>query len=299
MAGEWLDGWAQWLPIAGFWLLLFALLAGEALLPIHRAPAEPKGRLTANFGLGLLNAALFATLPLSSVLAAEWARLEGVGAMNLLAVPAAAAFAGTVLIRSLSAYALHVAAHRTPLLWRMHRVHHADVAVDLSTGFRHHPLELLFVAAVHGALAALLGLSAAALALYEAAAVALTLWSHANLNLPERLERRLALALVTPTVHHVHHGADRAETDSNYGELLTLWDRLFGTWRRLDGEALAALRIGLGERHDGAAASLVRQLAGPFAGNEPKRATGEARAPDSPAAPGSSEPRPRPGSNAF
>ena len=264
MTREWLDVVTDWLPMAGFWLLLFALLASEALLPIHRAPREPKGRLTANFGLGLLNAGLFATLPLSTVIAADWAREQGFGAMHALAVPAAASFAATVLLRSLAAYGLHRLAHRAPLLWRMHRVHHADVAVDLSTGFRHHPLELLFVAAAHAALAVLLGLSVPALIAYEAAAVALTLWSHANLRLPRGAERRLALVVITPAAHHVHHSADRTETDSNYGEVLTLWDRLFGTWRRLEADELAAMRIGLGERHDAAAAGLVRQLVAPF-----------------------------------
>ena len=270
MNGEWLGAGADWLPMAAFWLLLFGLLACEALLPLHRAPAEPKGRLTANFGLGLLNAALFATLPLSTVIAADWAEERGVGAMNALAVPAAASFAATILLRSLAAYGLHRLAHRVPLLWRMHRVHHADVAVDLSTGFRHHPLELLFVAAAHAALAILIGLSVPALIAYEAAAVALTLWSHANLRLPQAAERGLTLLLVTPAAHHVHHSARQAETDSNYGEVLTLWDRLFGTWRRLGADELAAMRVGLGERHDATAAGLVRQLAAPF-GRDPGR----------------------------
>ena len=293
MAREWLGSGAEWLPMAAFWLLLFALLAAEALLPIHRNPAEPRGRLPANFGLGLVNAALFATLPLSTVIAADWAHGEGVGAMNVLAVPVAASFAATFLLRSLAAYGLHRLAHRAPLLWRMHRVHHADVAVDLSTGFRHHPLELMFVAAAHAAFAVLLGLSVPALIAYEAAAVGLTLWSHANLRLPEAVERRLALVLITPAAHHVHHSADRRETDSNYGEVFTLWDRLFGTWRRLAAEELTAMRIGLGDRHDASSASLPRQLAAPFE-RDGLTFAGESRGPDKESAAGQAGPRPSP-----
>lgn len=262
----------DWIEAAALFGLLIVLLALEAVRPIHRTPHEAKGRLVANFGLGLLNAGLLAALPLSSVVAAAWAARHGVGLFNLVAIPGMVAFAATIVLRSLLAYTLHVAAHRVPILWRMHRVHHADTAVDLSTGFRHHPLELLFVAACHGAFAAALGLSPPALIAYEASAVALTLWTHANLRLPTLLERALVLLVVTPAMHHVHHSARRSETDSNYGELLSLWDRLFGTLRRLDQGGLATMPIGLGPAYDGDAPRLLRQLALPFgSGRKPPR----------------------------
>jgi sterol desaturase/sphingolipid hydroxylase (fatty acid hydroxylase superfamily) len=263
-ATGWIGEVRAWLPLAAFWLLLLGLVALELLAPIHRAPREGKGRLVANFGLGAVNFSLFALLPLSSVLPAEYARQEGIGLLNALAVPAAAAFVLTILARSLTSYGLHVLAHRVPLLWRMHRVHHSDTAVDLSTGVRHHPLELLFAAACHAAAAVLLGLSVPALVAYEATAVALTLWSHANLRLPARVERLAASILVTPAAHHVHHSARRAETDSNYGEVLMLWDWLFGTLQRRGHREVAAMSIGLGPDHDADAPSLVRQLALPF-----------------------------------
>lgn len=270
MDGATEGGWTGTAALGG---LLLALLLLEAIAPIHRAPREEQGRLIANFGLGLLNAALFAALPLSSVLAATWAARHDLGLFNFVAIPGPAAFAMTILLRSLLAYILHVATHRVPILWRMHRIHHTDTAVDLSTGFRHHPLELLFVAACYGAFAAGLGLSPAALIAYEASAVALTLWTHANLRLPHPLERALALLVVTPAMHHVHHSARQSETDSNYGELLSLWDRLFGTLRRLDQDGLATMPIGLGPVHDRDAARLLRQLALPFRSNPSAGAT--------------------------
>ena len=113
-----------WMPASALGVFLVAMIAAEALFPIHRLPVEPKGRLIANFGLGIVNAGLFATLPLSSVIAATWAQQGGVGLFNLLAMPVPLAFAATIVLRSLIAYGLHVAAHRIPLLWRMHRVHH-------------------------------------------------------------------------------------------------------------------------------------------------------------------------------
>jgi sterol desaturase/sphingolipid hydroxylase (fatty acid hydroxylase superfamily) len=253
----------RWLLI-GFWALLGGLLIAEALLPIHLRPKEGKGRLVTNFGLGLINAALLAAAPLSSVAAALWAEAHRFGLLNQVAVPAATAFALALLLRSLVAYVAHWASHSLPLLWRLHRVHHTDTAVDLSTGFRHHPLELLAIAPFYAAATALLGLPVAAVAAYEAASVALTLWTHVNLRLPHWVERALRLLIVTPGMHHIHHSALRAETDSNYGELFSLWDRLFGTYRRHDLDGLRSMRIGLGAGEDAQAARLAGQLAAPF-----------------------------------
>jgi sterol desaturase/sphingolipid hydroxylase (fatty acid hydroxylase superfamily) len=183
------------------------------------------------------------------------------------------AIAATIALRSLAAYGLHVLAHKSSWLWRVHRVHHADTAVDLSTGFRHHPLELLYVATCYLALAVLLGLSPAALIAYEGAAVLLSLWTHANLRLPSAAERLLGTVLVTPALHHVHHSAHQPETDSNYGELFSVWDRLFGTLKRLDVDQLRAMRPGLGSDHDIAAPHLGRQLLLPL--RDPPQAIAE------------------------
>jgi sterol desaturase/sphingolipid hydroxylase (fatty acid hydroxylase superfamily) len=254
----------EWVRISAFWLFLFALLLLELLLPIHARPREAKGRLVANFGLGLLNAAIFAMLPISTVLAAQWAADQGVGLLTVMVLPATIAFAVTIMLRSLSAYGLHVLTHKVCWLWRIHRVHHADVAVDLSTGFRHHPAELIIVAVCHAGVAVMLGLSVPALVVYEAIAVSLSLWSHVNLRLPFPLERGLNLLLVTPAVHHVHHSSRKAETDSNYGELLTIWDRLFRTFSDRSLEQVRALPIGLGESFDGDSPRLGKQLTLPL-----------------------------------
>lgn len=255
---------SAWLPVLGFLLLLILIALAELARPLHRAPREGKGRLVANFGLGILNALVFAAVPLSTILAADWARLHGVGVAHWLAFPAWAAIALTLVVRSLGAWGLHRLSHAVPLLWRLHRVHHCDTAVDLSTGLRHHPGELLYVAAALAGLAILFGLSVPALAGYELAASIFALWSHANLRLPGPAERSLGWLFATPALHHVHHSAARAETDSNYGELLIVWDRAFGTFRRLDEDALRAARFGLGDNHDADAPRLVAQLASPL-----------------------------------
>jgi sterol desaturase/sphingolipid hydroxylase (fatty acid hydroxylase superfamily) len=245
--------------------LLFLLAAAEMWRPLHVGGGEPGGRIAGNVGLGLINAGLGAVLPLSTVLPAEWAARHGVGLMNAVALPPLAAVAATVLVRNLATYWIHRLSHAVPLLWRVHRVHHADVRLDLSTGFRNHPLELAFVAPWLAAVTVAGGLDPATLAIYEAAAIGFSLWSHANLGLPERLDRWLRLALVTPAMHHVHHSALRDETDSNYGDVLSLWDRLFGTYRDLPADRLTTTRFGLGDAFDPAAPHLLSQLASPFA----------------------------------
>jgi sterol desaturase/sphingolipid hydroxylase (fatty acid hydroxylase superfamily) len=240
------------------------LAAAEMLSPLHRTPAEGRGRLVTNFAMGLIAALLYTLLPLTSVAAAGWARLEGFGLLNAAPVPPAAAAALTILAWSLVNYWLHRAFHRWPWLWRLHRVHHSDTAVDLSTGFRNHPGEVVAVALLRAALAVALGLSVPGLIAYEAAAFAAVMWSHANLRLPAAADRALRWLLVTPAMHHVHHSAERRQTDSNYGELLSVWDRLFGTYRRSDAASIAESRLGLDEDSEGAA-SLRRQLLSPLA----------------------------------
>jgi sterol desaturase/sphingolipid hydroxylase (fatty acid hydroxylase superfamily) len=257
------DG-AAWLLFGGFWLLLLALAAAEAFRPLHAAPVEAKGRLLTNFAMGLIAAAFYTLLPLTSVAAAQWAASEKFGLLNASHAGALAATGATLLAWSLANYWLHRAFHLWPWLWRLHRIHHSDTAVDLSTAFRNHPGDVLATALARAGLAAALGLSVPALIAYEAAAFVAAMWSHANLRLPARADRILRLLLVTPAMHHVHHSAVRCETDSNYGELLSVWDRLFGTYRASDSSSLATARFGLGESADEGAASFRRQLLSPL-----------------------------------
>ena len=253
------DG-AAWAPVAIFLLLLFALAAAELWRPLRIGRGDSASRIPGNVAMGLINAALALFLPLSTVLAAEWAAQSGLGLMNLAPPPLPVAIVATIALRSLAAYLVHRASHRFAWLWRVHRVHHADTELDLSTGIRNHPLELAFVVPWVAAVTIAFGLHAPTLLVYEAAALGFALWDHANLDLPPRLDRLLRLFVVTPAMHHVHHSAARAETDSNYGDMLSLWDRLFGTYRALDADALRAMRIGLGDAFDAGASSLVHQL---------------------------------------
>ena len=254
----------SWPYFAGFWLLLMILAALETLWPLHAAPPPTKGRLATNFGIGLLNAALLAFIPFSLVTAALWAEKQNAGLLNLMWLPGWVAAGLTVMLRSLAGYWIHRASHAHHLLWRLHHVHHCDLAIDLSTGFRNHPLETLFVAGCLIGLTMLLGLAPVPLALYETAALAFSLWTHANVQLPGRIERIARYLLVTPAMHRVHHSAARRETDSNYGDIFSVWDRLFGSYRAPDRSGLRAMRFGLGDAYDRNAANLAHQLRAPL-----------------------------------
>jgi sterol desaturase/sphingolipid hydroxylase (fatty acid hydroxylase superfamily) len=264
MLNRLVENYAAWLPFLLFWPILFAVAAAEMWRPLHTGRVEPPGRIPANIGLGLINAGLVTIVPLSTVFAAGWAAAQGIGLFNNVALPFALVAAATVAIRSIANYAVHRLSHAVPLLWRIHRVHHADTALDLSTGLRNHPLELAVVVPLLAGAAIVFGLDPWVLMVYEAIALPFALWSHANLRLPPPLDRALRWLLVTPAMHHVHHSARQAETDSNYGDVFSVWDRLFGTYTALDEACLRQVRFGLGEAHDRRAAHLGAQLLSPI-----------------------------------
>jgi len=151
-----------------------------------------------------------------------------------------------VLLLDLINYAVHRFMHAVPLLWRLHRVHHSDVDMNASTHFRQHPLQLVAALLLQLPLLWLLGISGVSWVLYAAASVAIQLWQHADLAQSPRLERWLDWALVTPSMHRVHHDQRRQFHDTNYGALFPIWDRLLGTYAA----ALPHVRLGL-PRQDG------------------------------------------------
>lgn len=241
--------------------IAFALLEAVAGQP-QQAAASPR-RALVNFGMLALTLALAALMPFSVISAAQFAGRAQLGLFNHIAAPAAPVLLVALLTRTGLNYALHRLSHRIPLLWRLHRCHHSDPHVDLSLTLRHHPLELL-----PGLLVFPLGVVAMGLPLWAVATVELLMivgsfCEHVAIRLPPRNGRWLDALFVTPAVHHIHHSAHPAETDSNFGSLFTLWDRLFGTFRAPETTPVA--RIGLGDADDRLADNFLAQLMLPFA----------------------------------
>jgi sterol desaturase/sphingolipid hydroxylase (fatty acid hydroxylase superfamily) len=250
-----------WLGL--FFGVLVVVAAIELLLPAFEDPPQRDRRWPANLGLAAINAGLRSVVPVSTVLAAATAERNELGLLNLLVGPGWIAAAATLLLYSGCGYAVHVLMHKLPILWRLHRVHHLDVRIDVSTSLRSHPLELLVTIALTAAAAVVLGFTPWVVALYEVCESFVSLVSHANLRLPERLDRALRCLLVTPNMHSIHHSAYQPETDSNYGTVLSVWDRLFGTYRHAPAGGYERMEFGLREVRDERASSLLWQLTSP------------------------------------
>jgi sterol desaturase/sphingolipid hydroxylase (fatty acid hydroxylase superfamily) len=210
----------------------FALLAiAEFLAARKRGPScnGSDSRLVTNFGLAAIGLVASSLLPLANLSSAAFSERLGIGISRHVAVPWVAMFALTAIAQTFAAYWVHRAMHQTSLLWRVHRVHHADSAVDVSTSLRNHPFELLLTVPVSALVVLLLGAPVSVVVAFQTLIVAAAIWQHADIDLPLRLDRMLAVAIVTPRLHRLHHNPERPVHDSNFGELVTVWDRLFGT----------------------------------------------------------------------
>ena len=211
-----------------FFSTALALIALEQVGALRRQPVSVATRWTSNIGLYLIGGLVAAVaLPIGIY---AFARDRPPGLVSSLEWPFVAQAALTFLLLDLWKYWEHRAFHGIGLLWRLHLVHHSDTAIDVTTTERHHPFEIIASVLLLTAVVAAFGLPAAALAIYLMTATVVALWSHANLRLPARLDRILRSVVVTPSVHATHHSDLRAETDSNFGIVLTVWDRLFGTY---------------------------------------------------------------------
>lgn len=244
-------------------LALFAAL--EALAP-KRSRVFPRVlRWGGNLAIVALDTAMLRVLfPVLAVGAAAYADAEGLGFFHAVAVPEWAAFAGSLLLLDLAIYVQHRIFHRVPLLWRLHRMHHTDRDVDATTAIRFHPFEIALSMGIKMGIVVALGAPVAAVIVFEVVLNALSIFNHANLALPARLDRALRLVLVTPDMHRVHHSVIPAETDSNFGFNLSVWDRLLGTYRRQPRDGHAAMAIGLSDFADRRPLNLFVLLRMPF-----------------------------------
>lgn len=227
---------------------LAVLAAWEAGAACRTLEAPLRRRWLGNGLLGVLNAvAIRAAFPLLGVGWALAVAERGIGLFAWLDAPGWIAVPGAILALDASRYATHRLLHRVPWLWRIHRLHHTDPDQDFTTSFRFHPLEAALDAAVEIAVVAALGAPPGAVLLYELAVVVSTPLTHANVSLPARGERLLRRVLVTPDLHRVHHSARPAETDSNFGSILSIWDHGLGTWLAEPAGGARGMQVGLAE----------------------------------------------------
>jgi sterol desaturase/sphingolipid hydroxylase (fatty acid hydroxylase superfamily) len=228
--------------------ILTVMLLWEASRP-RRPLARPRQeRWVANLGLTLLNTVLVrVTVGGVASTAAVYAAAQGVGLLHWRPLPAWAAAAVTLVVLDCALYMQHVLFHAIPVLWRLHRMHHADLDVDATTGLRFHPLEILLSLGLKAAVVVLLGAVPWAVIAFEVLLNAASVFNHGNVALPERLDRWLRWLVVTPDMHRVHHSTRVVETNSNFGFSVSWWDRLCGTYRAQPMLGHVGMDIGLSD----------------------------------------------------
>lgn len=250
----------------GVFLAVFAtMLAWEALAP-RRARAAPRlRRWPGNIGVTVAGTLLVrVVVPLSAVAWAAELQARGIGLIAVGALPSGIGVPLAVILLDLAIWVQHVLFHRVSLLWRLHRMHHADTDLDVTSGARFHPLEILLSMAIKFAVIALLGAPPVAVLIFEILLNACAMFNHANVALPRWLDAALRRVVVTPDMHVVHHSVLPAETDSNFGFCLSWWDRLFATYRAAPGPGVDRMTIGLAQFRHPQEARLDRLLTQPF-----------------------------------
>ncbi|HET9483819.1 MAG TPA: sterol desaturase family protein, partial [Xanthomonadales bacterium] len=202
--------------------------------------------------------------PVLAVGAAYAMQQRGLGLFNAWDGPYVIELVLAVLALDAAIYFQHRIFHAVPWLWRLHRVHHSDVRFDVTTGVRFHPFEIALSMAIKLALIALLGASPGAVMLFEVLLSCGSLFTHADVALPPRIERVVRALVVTPTMHRVHHSIERDETDSNFSFNLSVWDRLFGSYRAAPRADPASMPIGIHSFREPADQGLLALLVQPF-----------------------------------
>jgi len=232
--------------LAAFMGVLAAMAMWEIAAPRRRRDIPRVIRWTNNIALVVLDTLILRlSFPILAVGLAVMAEERGWGLFNNIDVPVWVAIVVSMLLLDLAIYLQHVLFHAVPGLWRLHRMHHADLDFDATTGLRFHPVEILISMGIKLGVVAALGPPAVAVLLFEVILNATALFNHANIDLPRPVDRVLRWIVVTPDMHRVHHSVDPRETNSNYGFNLPWWDRLLGTYLAQPEKGHKGMEIGL------------------------------------------------------
>jgi len=253
----------------GFFFGVFSLMALWELLAPRRALTQSKpARWFNNITLVVLNTALLRIVfPTAAVGMADQAALLQWGLFNQVTVAAPLAILASIIILDAAIYLQHVMFHALPALWRLHRVHHADLDFDVTTGARFHPVEILLSMLIKFAVIILLGPPLVAVVLFEVLLNAMAMFNHSNVRMPAVVDAVLRLFVVTPDMHRVHHSQRDDEANSNFGFNLSIWDRLFGTYRAQPRDGHGGMVIGIDSFRDAAhCVRLPGMLLLPFTG---------------------------------
>jgi sterol desaturase/sphingolipid hydroxylase (fatty acid hydroxylase superfamily) len=256
---------------------VFVVMAIWELVGPRRQQAVGRGwRWPNNLGVVVVDTLLVRILfPTTAIGLALIAEARGFGLFNVIALSAVVGVVVSVIVLDLAIYLQHVLFHAVPALWRLHRMHHADLEFDVTTGLRFHPIEILLSMMIKLAVVAALGTPAVAVLIFEVLLNATSMFSHSNVRIPLGLDRVLRWFVVTPDMHRVHHSILSRETNSNFGFNVPWWDRLFGTYRPQPAAGHETMTIGIEQFRDPRELGLDRMLLQPFRGDAGRYPLGE------------------------
>ena len=268
--------------LSAFAAIIGSMAFWEILAPRRRQAIRRIQRWPGNLAVVLVDTIVVRVLfPTTAIGLALLADARGWGLFNYWAVPEWIAVVLAVIILDLVIYFQHVLFHAVPALWRLHRMHHADLEFDVTTGNRFHPIEIVLSMVIKFAVVVAVGVPAIAVLVFEVLLNAMAMFNHANIRLPRGVDAALRWLVVTPDMHRVHHSIVARETNSNFGFNLAWWDRLFGTYRAQPEAGHEGMTIGIDAFRDLAEQRLDRMLTQPFRQPDDTYAIGrhEGRAP--------------------
>ena len=247
---------------------LFAAIAlTEAAMPRRDRSFSRRARWPANLAIVTINSiAVRILVPITAIGAALTAEQRDSGLLNRIPLPGALALGTAVIVLDLTIYLQHRVFHAVPLLWRIHRVHHADLDFDVTTGLRFHPFEILISMLIKACVVLAIGASAIAVLAFEVLLNATSMFNHGNVGISEATDRWLRWILVTPDMHRVHHSIVRAETNSNFGFNLPWWDHLMRTYRAQPAAGHLGMTVGIDQFRSDEELNLLPLLTQPFRG---------------------------------
>lgn len=258
--------------VAAFVVIFSAMAAYELWSPrlerAEMAGALKTRRWLTNISMVVVSSILLRILfPAAAVGAAVWAETNGWGLFRSVGLAPFLAGVISFVLLDFAVWLEHVASHKIPVLWRIHRMHHADTGFDLTTGLRFHPFEIVLSMVWKAAIVVALGAPVLSVLIFEIVLNGTSMFNHSNARLPLRLDRWLRPVIVTPDMHRVHHSIDMRETDSNYGFNFAFWDRLLGTYKAQPKLGHDGMEIGLKQYRGDAPAGFLWALALPFRSN--------------------------------
>jgi sterol desaturase/sphingolipid hydroxylase (fatty acid hydroxylase superfamily) len=253
--------------LSAFLGILAVMACWEVIAPRRRLTTPRQPRWTANLSVVVLNSVLLRLLFAAGAMgAAATAAQRGWGLLNMVNGPAWLKWLLAVLILDFALYLQHVMFHAVPALWRLHMMHHADLDVDVTTGARFHPFEVLLSMGIKLAIVMLIGAAPAAVLVFEVLLNATSMFNHSNVRIPVAADRVLRWIVVSPDMHRIHHSVLPIETNANFGFNLPWWDRLFGTYRTDPADGQEDMTLGLEQFRNPARLTFTGMLLLPFLG---------------------------------